>query len=107
MEPQLTLYTTTWCGYCVRLKRGLDRAGIAYQEVDVETDADAAALIEHINGGYRTVPTLVLSDGEALTNPSVAEVRAALRRLAAATAPTREADQPEAPTDAARPAADA
>lgn len=89
MQPLITMYTTTWCGYCVRLKRSLDRAGIAYHEVDVEADPDAAALVEYINGGYRTVPTLVLADGEALTNPSVAEVRAELDRLAGdASSPT-------------------
>ena len=81
-DPQFTLYTTPWCGYCVRLKRGLDRAGIAYREVDVERDAGAAELIEYINGGYRLVPTLVFSDEEVLVNPSVAEVRAHLATIA-------------------------
>jgi mycoredoxin len=79
------MYTTTWCGYCVRLKRTLDRAGIAYREVDVEADHEAAALVEYVNGGYRTVPTLVFPDGEWLTNPSLAEVQAELERLASAT----------------------
>jgi mycoredoxin len=75
---RLTLYTTTWCGYCVRLKRDLARAGIDYDEIDVEADPAAAALVEYINGGYRTVPTALFPDGEAMTNPSAREVAAHL-----------------------------
>ncbi len=76
--PALTMYTTTWCGYCRRLKSQLDSAGIGYREVDVEQVPDAAVLVERINGGNRTVPTLVFPDGSAATNPSLDEVRARL-----------------------------
>jgi mycoredoxin len=72
------MYTTTWCGYCRRLKSQMDAAGIAYDEVDVELVADAAAFVESVNGGNRTVPTLVFPDGSSATNPSLAEVQARL-----------------------------
>jgi mycoredoxin len=78
----LTLYTTTWCGYCTRLKRQLDRAGIGYREVDIEADRAAADVVTRVNGGNETVPTLLLSDGTALTNPSLDEVKVALSRMA-------------------------
>jgi mycoredoxin len=74
----LTMYTTDWCGYCLRLKDGLQRAGIAYEEVNIERDADAADLVMQVNGGNRTVPTVVFADGTALTNPSVRQVQAKL-----------------------------
>ena len=32
----LTIYSTTWCGYCRRLKTQLDEAGIGYSEIDIE-----------------------------------------------------------------------
>jgi len=32
----ITMYSTTWCGYCRRLKTQLDREGIGYTEVDIE-----------------------------------------------------------------------
>ena len=73
-----TMYTTTWCGYCARLKAQLAREGIEYTEVDIERDPAAAELVEGVNGGNQTVPTLVFADGTALTNPSVAEVKAQL-----------------------------
>ncbi|BDO43080.1 NrdH-redoxin [Cellulomonas sp. NTE-D12] len=69
------MYTTTWCGYCRRLKSQLDAAGIDYSEVDVEQVPDAAAFVESVNEGNRTVPTVVFPDGSAATNPSLAQVR--------------------------------
>lgn len=79
--PALTMYSTQWCGYCHRLKRQLDREGISYEIVDIEHIPDAAAVVERVNGGNQTVPTLVYADGSAQTNPSVAEVKAKLAAL--------------------------
>jgi mycoredoxin len=78
----MTIYSTTWCGYCVRLKRQLERAGVGYVEVDIEQDESAAELVEQINGGYRTVPTVVLPNGTAMSNPTLAELTEALGRCA-------------------------
>jgi mycoredoxin len=75
---ELTMYSTTWCGYCRRLKLQLDEAGIAYREVDIERDPEAATFVEKVNGGNQTVPTLVYPSGRTATNPSFAEVKAEL-----------------------------
>jgi mycoredoxin len=72
------MYTTTWCGYCVRLKKLMQREGIQFAEVDIERDAGAADVVMQANGGNRTVPTLVFADGTALTNPSIDQVRSQL-----------------------------
>ena len=79
--PAVTMYSTQWCGYCHRLKSQLDREGITYEVVDIERVPDAAVLVEQVNGGNQTVPTLVYSDGTAQTNPSVAQVKAKLSAL--------------------------
>jgi mycoredoxin len=71
----LTMYTTSWCGYCVRLKRLMDREGITYREVNIEQDEGAATFVMKVNGGNQTVPTLAFPDGTALTNPSIDEVK--------------------------------
>ena len=68
------VYTTTWCGYCSRLKSQLARAGIGVTEIDIERDPAAAAALERLNDGNQTVPTVLFPDGSALTNPSVREV---------------------------------
>ncbi|UFU08427.1 mycoredoxin [Ruania halotolerans] len=69
------MYSTTWCGYCRRLKGQLDGAGIPFTEVNIEEVPDAAAFVEQVNGGNQTVPTVVFPDGSAATNPSLAQVR--------------------------------
>ncbi len=71
---QVTMYSTVWCGYCQRLKAQMGRAGIEYDEVDIEHDEAAALFVETVNGGSRTVPTLVFPDGTAMTNPSLKQV---------------------------------
>jgi mycoredoxin len=77
-SDQPIMYTTTWCGYCRRLKSQLNRAGIQLTEIDIERHPGAAAVVERVNNGNRTVPTVVFPDGTALTNPSVREVTARL-----------------------------
>ena len=78
-----TMYTTPWCGYCHRLKSQMDREGIAYEVVDIEHDPEAARLVEKVNNGNQTVPTLVYADGTAQTNPPIKAVKAKVEELAA------------------------
>jgi mycoredoxin len=79
--PTLTMYSTPWCGYCHRLKSQLDREGISYDVVDIEQVPEAAAIVERVNNGNQTVPTLVYADGSAQTNPSVKDVKAKLASI--------------------------
>ena len=61
----------------------LNQDGITFTEIDLEHDPDAAAIVERVNNGNQTVPTLVFSDGEAMTDPSVAKVKEKLSSLVA------------------------
>jgi mycoredoxin len=74
----VTMYTTSWCGYCLRLKKELEAEGIPFAEVDIEADPTAAQFVASVNHGNETVPTLKFSDGSTLTNPSGDEVKAKL-----------------------------
>jgi mycoredoxin len=71
----LTMYSTTWCGYCYRLKSQFDRAGIEYVMIDIEQDVAAAEFVMSVNNGDRTVPTIRFPDDTALTNPSLEQVQ--------------------------------
>jgi len=81
MTGQLTMYQTSWCGYCHRLASQLDREGISYDVVDIERQPDAAEIVMQANGGNQTVPTLMFADGTTQTNPSVKQVKAKLASL--------------------------
>jgi mycoredoxin len=76
--PAVTMYTTSWCGYCVRLKKVLKNEGITFAEVNIEEDPAAAEFVGSVNGGNHVVPTLKFADGSTLTNPSAAQVKAKL-----------------------------
>ena len=80
----ITMFSTTWCGYCNRLKKQLDAQGIGYTEINIEEVEGTADLVEQFNGVNRTVPTVLFPDGTAATNPSAAEVKS---RLAASALP--------------------
>ena len=70
----ITMFSTSWCGYCARLKSQLDKQGIGYTEVNIEEVEGAAELVAAVNGGNQTVPTVVFPDGSTATNPSAREV---------------------------------
>jgi mycoredoxin len=75
------MFSTDWCGYCKRLKSQLNENGITFREINVEQEMNYAAFVEKVNGGNRVVPTLLFSDGAALTNPSVIAVKEKLTAL--------------------------
>jgi mycoredoxin len=78
---EFVMFSTDWCGYCKRLKSQLNESGITFREINVEQEMNYAAFVEKVNGGNRVVPTLLFSDGAALTNPSVIAVREKLAAL--------------------------
>ena len=82
MSGTVTMYSTPWCGYCHRLQGQMDREGIGYEVIDIEQHPEAAEVVERVNNGNQTVPTLVYSDGTAHTNPSLAQVKQKLESLA-------------------------
>ena len=76
-----TMYSTSWCGYCKRLKSQLNDLGITFDEVNIEEVPGTAEIVEKVNNGNQTVPTLVFSDGSAMTNPSAKQVQEKLQSL--------------------------
>lgn len=80
-KEHLTMYTTQWCGYCQRLKKQLASLAVEFVEVNIEEHPEAAQIVEKVNEGNQTVPTLIFSDGTAMTNPSAQSVISKLDEL--------------------------
>ncbi len=74
----ITMFSTTWCGYCQRLKKQLSAAGIGYTEINIEEVPGTAELVASLNGGNQTVPTVIYPDGSSATNPSLDDVKQAI-----------------------------
>lgn len=79
IDTRLTMFTTRWCGDCRLAQRVLDRHGISYQMVDITEDATARRYVEEINGGYRSVPTIVFPSLKVIVEPTERELESSLR----------------------------
>lgn len=80
-QQHVTLYTTSWCPFCQRLRKALDRTNTPYTNIDVEENPEAGEWVKSVNDGNRVVPTVKYSDGTHATNPPASEVRAKLEAL--------------------------
>ncbi len=55
---RIIVYTTPWCHECRAAKRFLAERGIPFEEVDIESNPQAAEFVMKMNDGMRKVPTL-------------------------------------------------
>ena len=67
---KIKIYATSWCGGSRRARNIFNENHIEYEWIDIDIDIDAAAFVESVNHGYRSVPTIVFPDGTILTEPS-------------------------------------
>jgi glutaredoxin 3 len=56
---RIEIYTTRWCGYCVRAKALLDGKGIPYKEISLDDDPAFRRRLEELTGGW-TVPQILI-----------------------------------------------
>src|SRR5258705_6146227 len=57
----IRMYTTTWCGYCVRAKALLDSRGLEYDEIHLDDDEAFRARLHELTGAW-TVPQILIDD---------------------------------------------
>ena len=79
-DAQIKMYTTTWCPDCWRAKSVMQSQGVDFVEIDIEGDEDARALVQRLNNGFMSVPTIVFPDGEVMTEPSTTTLMAKLTK---------------------------
>ena len=60
MQP-IRMYTTRWCGYCVRAKALLRSRGLAFEEIVLDDDPAFRETLHQLTGGW-TVPQIVIGD---------------------------------------------
>ena len=60
--PDIVVYSTGWCPYCVRARALLERKGLPFREIKVdENPAEREAMLAR-SGGRRTVPQIFVGD---------------------------------------------
>lgn len=59
-DKQVTMYSTSWCGYCRKARNVFTRQNIPFQELDIEKNPDAKKAYDALNG--RGVPLILIDD---------------------------------------------
>ena len=65
-QPKIVMYSTQWCGDCVRSKKVFDKLGIAFTEVDIDYDKEGFEIAKKIQNQNPRIPTIVFEDGSFL-----------------------------------------
>jgi glutaredoxin 3 len=60
MKP-IRMYTTRWCGYCVRAKALLRSRGLPFEEVSLDDEPAFREKLFELTGGW-TVPQITIGD---------------------------------------------
>ena len=55
------MYSTTWCGYCIRAKALLERRGLEYEEILMDDDPAFREKLLEMTGRW-TVPQIFIDD---------------------------------------------
>ena len=55
----IQMYTTRWCGYCVRAKTLLESRGLSFEEISLDDDPDFRRRLLDLTGGW-TVPQIII-----------------------------------------------
>jgi glutaredoxin 3 len=60
---RIRIYTTRWCGYCVRAKVLLDSRQLQYEEISLDDDPAFRQTVHDATGGW-TVPQILVESAE-------------------------------------------
>jgi len=82
MAEQIRVYGADWCGDTRRTLRHLDRSGVQYDYIDIDSDTDGEKKVIEFNKGKRRIPMVEIGSysGTTLSVPSDSELDQALKR---------------------------
>jgi mycoredoxin len=70
LTGKIIVYGTKWCGDCNRALKILKARKVDFDWIDIQNDSESAKLVEKINHGFRSVPTILFPDNTILVEPS-------------------------------------
>ena len=62
-DTDFIVYSTTFCPYCVAVKRLLDAKGLTYHEINFDHEPDVRSDVV-METGHRTVPVVIDNRGQ-------------------------------------------
>jgi mycoredoxin len=75
----ILVYSMHDCADCKRSKALLHRFDLAYDEINIDDQPDAASEVVRLNAGRRLLPTIVIAGAQVLAEPSDRDLIAALQ----------------------------
>ena len=61
-SPEIVMYSSGWCPYCVRARALLERKGLAFSEIKIDEDPAGRDAMLARSGGRRTVPQIFVGE---------------------------------------------
>jgi glutaredoxin len=71
---KIKFYGTSWCPSSRRAKKLIIEKGIDFDWINIDEDPTGCEFVLEVNNGYRSVPTIVFTDGDILVEPSRIEL---------------------------------
>ena len=78
---KITMYTTEYCGDCIRAKAFFEANNIEYIKISLEGNEEATNFVMKVNNGYKSVPTIIFPDGSILVEPSNRDLKEKISSL--------------------------
>ena len=69
-KSKIVMYSTQWCGDCVRSKKVFDKLSIKFTEIDIDFDKEGFEIAKKIQNQNPRIPTIVFEDGSFLVEPT-------------------------------------
>ncbi|MGB9883427.1 MAG: glutaredoxin family protein [Microgenomates group bacterium] len=77
---KIIFYGAPWCPDCRMSKQFLDQNQIEYEYINIEENPEMTKVVEKINNGLRSIPTIIFPNEEILVEPDNNELEEALIR---------------------------
>ncbi|MEA2647040.1 MAG: mycoredoxin [Chloroflexota bacterium] len=77
---KIRIYYAPWCGECRLARRIFEEHNLEYELIDIDNNPEAQRVVQEINNGYKSVPTILFPSGGVVVEPNAPELISALRR---------------------------
>ena len=73
-KSKIIMYSTQWCGDCVRSKKVFEKLNVDFTEIDIDFDRDGFEIAKKLQNQNPRIPPIVFQDGTFLVEPSDIEL---------------------------------
>lgn len=69
-KPEIKVFGTLWCFESQIALEFFEQNDIEFEWIDIDQSPEGDRFVRQVNGGYRSVPTILFGDGSTITEPS-------------------------------------